>query len=36
MLSAIADQNLFGMQILGFKPMQYRALYEPSFENKHR
>ena len=24
------------MQILDFKPLQYRALYEPSFENKHR
>ena len=27
---------MFGMQILDFKPLWYRVLYEPSFENKHR
>ena len=28
MLSAMADQNLFAMQILDFKPLLYRALYD--------
>ena len=36
MLSTIADQNKLGMKILDLKPLYYRALYEPSFENKHR
>ena len=32
MLSAMADQSLFGMQILAFKLLDYRALYEPCFK----
>jgi len=36
MLSATEDQNLLGMQKWDFKPLFCRALYGPSFENKHR